>query len=148
MVAQSSEAPPEIMGKRARDEGMTMGGLGTLLQREIPGIRQVLPPGVTDLLWPHTRETITASTVVAQAMTREEFSAKWLVPLLLLALIPLFWLINRAGRPVAPAPPAITGTANRAVAEPPQFRKQACRRARTCILKRGRRSSCLNLTRS
>ncbi len=119
-------AAPMVMGflgKRVRDEGMNMGGLGTLLQREIPAIRQVLPPGVTDLLWPRTRETITASPVVAQTMTGEKSSAKWLVPLLLLALIPLFWFIHRAGRPVAPAPPAITGTANRAMPEVPAVPK-------------------------
>ncbi len=116
-------AAPMVMGflgKRVRDEGMNMGGLGTLLQREVPAIRQVLPPGVTDLLWPRTPETITASPVVAQTMTREKSSARWLVPLLLLALIPgLFWLIHRAGRPATPAPPAITGTANRVVPEIP-----------------------------
>jgi OOP family OmpA-OmpF porin len=113
-----------FLGKRVRDEGMNMGGLGTLLQREVPAIREALPAGVTDLLWPRTRETITASPVVAQTMTREKSSsAKWLVPLLVVLIPGLLWLIHRAGRPVAPVPPVITGTANRAVPEVPAVPK-------------------------
>jgi outer membrane protein OmpA-like peptidoglycan-associated protein len=102
---------------------MSMGGLGTLLQREIPAIRGVLPAGVIDLLWPRQHETVAASPVVAQTVTEEKSSALWLVPLLLLALIPgLFWLFNHGTRQVAPMPRPVMGTANRAIPELPDTR--------------------------
>src|SRR5262245_3528545 len=55
-----------FLGRRVRDEGMSMAGLGDLLQRELPAIRNVLPAGVTNLLWPQAQETIRTSPVVAQ----------------------------------------------------------------------------------
>jgi outer membrane protein OmpA-like peptidoglycan-associated protein len=116
-------AAPMVMsflGKRVRDEGMTMSGLGSLLQRETPAIRSALPAGVNDLLWPGATTMPAASPVVAPTVETQRSSNRWIWPLVLLALIPgLFWLFSHARRPV-PAPinpvqvtPAPTGAANR-----------------------------------
>ena len=118
-------AAPMVMGflgKRVRDQGLSMGGLGNLLQGEIPAIRGILPSAVTDLLWPREYETIAASPVVAaQTAIRERSSLRWLLPLMLLALITLWWL-SRANKPVVELP---TGAANRVVPESPEIPKPA-----------------------
>jgi len=120
-------AAPMVMGflgKRVRDQGLSMGGLGNLLQGEIPAIRGILPSAVTDLLWPREHETIAASPVVAaQTAIRERSSLRWLLPLMLLALIPALWWLSRAHRPVVQLPTGPTGAANRV--ETPEIPKQA-----------------------
>jgi outer membrane protein OmpA-like peptidoglycan-associated protein len=125
-----SMAAPMVMsflGKRVHDEGMSMGGLGNLLQREVPAIRGVLPAGVTDLLWPREHETVAASPVVAQTVARERSPARWIVPLLILCGIGLFWLFSHLRRPTIQTPAVGTanraipeGTANRAIPQTPQ----------------------------
>jgi len=123
LMAMAAPMVMTFLGRRVRDEGMSMGGLGTLLQREIPAIRGVLPAGVIDLLWPRQHETVAASPVVAQTVTEEKSSAMWLVPLLLLALIPgLYWIFNHGTRRVVEAPRPEMGTANREVPDLPNTR--------------------------
>jgi outer membrane protein OmpA-like peptidoglycan-associated protein len=109
-----------FLGRRVREEGMSMGALGALLQREMPAIRAALPAGVTDLLWPRQHETATASPVVAQAVTRERSPARWLVPLLVVLIPGLLWLFTHGSRRVVQAPPPAFGTANRAAPEAPR----------------------------
>ena len=124
LMAMAAPMVMSFLSRRMREGGMTMGGLGSLLQREAPAIRAALPASVTDLLWPHPMTT--ASPVVAQTVTRESRpTRRWLVPLILLALIPaFFWLFNHGRRPViAPVAPAPTGTAQRAVPEPAEVTK-------------------------
>jgi hypothetical protein len=124
-------AAPMVMsflGRRVRDEGMTMQGLGSLLQREIPSIRAALPAGVADLLLPRERVAAATSPVITQHVTREPSRAGWWLPLLLLLLIPGFWWARHHRRPVVivQPPPAATGTANRFIPEaavPPNLRK-------------------------
>jgi OmpA-OmpF porin, OOP family len=119
MLAMAAPMVMSFLGRKVRDEGMSMGGLGSLLQREIPAIRDTLPAGVTDLLWPRVRETVTASPVVAQTVTKEKHSAGWVVPLVALACIGgLIWLFNHARRPVV-TPPSVSGMANRVIPEAP-----------------------------
>jgi len=122
MSTLMSCAAPLVMsflGRRVRDEGMTMGGLGNLLQRESPAIRAALPASLSDLFWPREHVAATsARPVVAQTVTREKSSsAGWLLPLFLLALVPgLIWLFNHA-RTVSPStitPPRV-GSASRAI---------------------------------
>lgn len=101
LMAMAAPMVMSFLGKRVRDDRMSMGGLGSLLQREIPAIRGAVPAGVADLLWPHERETITASPVVAQTVAKERSSRPWLLPLILLALIPgLIWLFSHARKRV------------------------------------------------
>jgi len=101
LMAMAAPMVMSFLGKRVRDDRMNMGWLGSLLQREIPAIRSVLPAGVADLLWPHERETFTASPVVAQTVAKERSSRPWLLPLVLLALIPgLIWLLSHARKRV------------------------------------------------
>jgi OOP family OmpA-OmpF porin len=116
-------AAPMVMsflGKRVRDEGMTMSGLSNLLHSETPAIRSALPAGVNDLLWPRATTMPAASPVVAQSVETERSSSRWLLPLILLALIPgVFWLFSHARRPVpaesnpVQVTPVPSGTANR-----------------------------------
>jgi outer membrane protein OmpA-like peptidoglycan-associated protein len=109
LMAMAAPMVMSFLGKRVRDDRMSMQGLGSLLQREIPAIRGAVPAGVADLLWPHERETITASPVVAQTVAKERSSRPWLLPLILLALIPgLIWLFSHARKRVE------VGTAYRA----------------------------------
>ena len=115
LLAMAAPMVMSFLGKRVHDQGMSMGGLGNLLQRETPAIREALPSGVTDLLWPRIHERVAAPSVVAQTITRESSSpARWLIPLVLLALIPgLIWLLSRGHRPVVQTPSEVSGTANR-----------------------------------
>ncbi len=124
LMAMAAPMVLGFLGRRVHDEGLSIGGLGSLLQREIPAVRAVVPAGVADLLWPR-EQVSTASPVVAQTVARERSSASWLIPLIMLALIPgLIWLLHRAHRPtviaVIPARPPITGTANRVIPAVPR----------------------------
>lgn len=112
-------AAPMVIGfisKHVRDTGMTMNGLGSLLQGESATIRNALPTGLSDVFWPGTTTTVnTASPVVAQAIQKET-SSNWLLPALAAAALALafVWLFSHAHRPtverVASAP---MGEANR-----------------------------------
>jgi len=91
-----------LLNRRVREEGLNMAGLGSLLQREIPAIHSSLPASLTHLLWGREQEVVSASTpVVAQTVVREKKSAAgWLLPLILLALIPsCIWLFHQMRRP-------------------------------------------------
>ena len=118
LLAMAAPMVMSFLGRRVRDEKLSMGGLGSLLQREVPAIRAALPAGVTELLWPREREMAAgASPVVAQTVTHERSSRGWILPLVLVCLIPfLAWLVSHGRRPVQ-APPAQVGTANRITPE-------------------------------
>jgi len=122
LLAMAAPVVMGFLGKRVRDQGLSMGGLGNLLQREIPAIREVLPAGVTDLLWPRVHQTAAAaaSPVVAQTVTREKSSMGWLLPLVLLCcLVPgLIWLFSHGHRVQTPTT-TNSGTANRSIPEAP-----------------------------
>jgi outer membrane protein OmpA-like peptidoglycan-associated protein len=115
-------AVPMVMsfiGRRVREEGMTMGGLGSLLQRESATFRSALPASLCDQFWPRAS---TASTVVAQSVERERSSTNWLPFLALAALIPaLFWIFNHGRRLATPIAPVPTGTANRIATPAPNL---------------------------
>ena len=124
-----SMAAPMVLSflqRQVRYGGLNMEGLGNLLQREIPSIRAVLPAGVTSLLWPEQREAMVASPAAVQTATARRSTAGWLIPLLLLALIPaLFWLFGYKHKPVAQIPPPAAGIANRAAPEVPTMPKSS-----------------------
>jgi OOP family OmpA-OmpF porin len=123
LIAMAAPMVMSFIGGRVRAEGMTMSGLGSLLQRESGTFRSALPAGLRDQFWPRAS---TASPVVAQALESEKPSTNWLPLLALAALIPaLFWFYNHRPRPVivhsvTVIPPPIapaTGTANRIATE-------------------------------
>jgi outer membrane protein OmpA-like peptidoglycan-associated protein len=121
-----SMAAPMVLGyftRRMRSDGLTMGGMSTLLQREIPAIRAALPASLVALLWPREREAIPTQPMVHRAAattTTEHASGRWILPLVLLALIPgLWWMFNHARRPVIVVPNTTAGTANRMIPEAP-----------------------------
>jgi outer membrane protein OmpA-like peptidoglycan-associated protein len=123
-MAMAGPMVVSFIGGRVRAEGMTMSGLGSLLQRESGTFRSALPVGLRDQFWP---QPSTASPVVAQAVEREKSSTNWLPLLALAALIPaLFWIYDHRPRPVnvhsvtvvpPPIAPTATGTANRIATE-------------------------------
>ena len=115
LLAMAAPMVMSFLGRRVRDEGMTMSGLGSLLQRETATIRSALPVGLSDLLWPSAPLASGASPVIAQAVEKESSAGRWIAALALLALIPgLFWLFSHNRRPttvqIIPSP---RGTANR-----------------------------------
>jgi outer membrane protein OmpA-like peptidoglycan-associated protein len=110
-----------LLSRKVRDEGLSMAGLGSLLQREIPAIHSGLPASLTHLLWGREQEVVSGAAVsgtpvVAQTVVHERKSAAgWLLPLILLALIPsCIWLFHQMRRPntVVVIPPR-AGLANR-----------------------------------
>lgn len=112
-----SMAAPVVMSfisKRVRDGGMTMGGLGTALQRESATIKSALPAGLSELFWPRT-ETVAAaaSPVVAQAVQKGT-SFNWLPVLAIAGLgLGLLWFLGHARRPSIVVPSVAVGRANR-----------------------------------
>src|SRR5262249_13624362 len=82
-----------FLGNKVGAEGMSMTGLGNLLQRELPAIRGILPAGVADLISPREHETGTAS-ATSQSAAGQHSSFPWLATLLLLGLIPVLWWLS------------------------------------------------------
>ena len=124
LIAMAAPMVMSFIGGRVRAEGMTMSGLGSLLERESDTFRSALPVGLRDQFWPQASP---ASPVVEQAVEREKSSTNRLPLLALAALIPaLFWIYNHRPRPVnvhsvtevpPPIAPTATGTANRIATE-------------------------------
>jgi outer membrane protein OmpA-like peptidoglycan-associated protein len=115
-----------FLGRRVQNEKLSMGGLGNLLERELPAIRAALPAGVNELLWPREHEAVASSPMVAQTAVQERSSRSWLPALLLLALVPaLIWLFSHARKPIVQIPPPPAGTANRALPEMPGIWKRS-----------------------
>jgi outer membrane protein OmpA-like peptidoglycan-associated protein len=107
-----------FLGRRVREEGMTMSGLGSMLQREAPTIQNALPAGLRDLFWHRAAPAAAAAPVVAQTVTSARSSTSWLPALALAALaLGFFWLLSHARRPVSDINSMVTGTANRVAAE-------------------------------
>jgi outer membrane protein OmpA-like peptidoglycan-associated protein len=103
-----------FLGKRVRDEGITMSGLGNSLQQESAAIQRALPTGLSDLFWPRTAVVDSASPVVAQAVEKEEPSSSWIVALPIAALLlGLFWLFTHSPRTTTQVSSVTSGTANR-----------------------------------
>jgi outer membrane protein OmpA-like peptidoglycan-associated protein len=115
-----------FLRKRVRDEGMNMGSLGGLLEREVPALRSALPTGLSDLFWPRSSMASAASPVVAQTVEKERSSARWILPIALLALIPaLIWLFSHARRSTTvQIAPMATGTASRTVTDSSEIAKR------------------------
>ena len=117
LLSMAGPMVASFLGNWAKDRGMSMAGLGSLLQHEAPAIRAALPTRIANLVGPIGRETVTASPVVTQTVAHGSSWPRWVIPVLLLALIPTLWLIRHARKPVVEVPQPVTGTANRSVPE-------------------------------
>lgn len=117
-----SMAAPMVMGFLSRlvtHQGLSMSGLGGLLQRESGAIRGFLPAGLANMLLP---ATATPGVPVAAQAAQGQHASRWLPLLLLAILVPgILWLVNQARKPstpaVAPAVNGTLGTANRSIEE-------------------------------
>ncbi len=114
LMAVATPIVMNFLAKHVRDEGMSMGGLGSLLQRESTTIRSALPTSLVNLFWPGVSMAGAVSPVVAQEVQRES-SFNWLPVLAIAALgLGLLWLFGHARRPsIQPVTSVATGVANR-----------------------------------
>jgi len=117
LLAMAAPLVAGFLGRKVRDEGMNMGGLGNLLQRELPAIRGVLPAGVSDALWPREHETYASA--AGATVPGQHSSFPWLAALLLLGLIPTLWWLSRGNKPEVQRPSVPSGTANRVAPDLP-----------------------------
>jgi len=85
-----------FVANRVRAEGMSMTGLGNLLEREMPAIRNALPAGVSDLLWPRAAGTATYPVVTQTAPKK---ASNWPAVIAIAALLlGLVWLLDHFRR--------------------------------------------------
>jgi OmpA-OmpF porin, OOP family len=108
-------AAPVVLGflsKRARDYGLSMSGLGEVLQQESGTIRNALPPGVAEMFWP--RPATGFAPTFAQPVEAKKPSYRWAGALAIAAAaLGLFWLLNHARHRGAETASIPTGTASR-----------------------------------
>ena len=123
LLAMAAPLVMNFLRKRTTEEGMSMTGLGNLLQQEAPAIRSALPAGLSNLLGPDLRAAaggvIPAVAQAAVPESRGKPLGKWLLPALLLVLIPTIWLLNRQHNATTETPEESTGTANRTIPDTP-----------------------------
>jgi outer membrane protein OmpA-like peptidoglycan-associated protein len=102
-----------LLGKRVRDEGMTMDGFAGRLQAESGAIRNALPGSLRDLFWPPASMAGAAAPVVAQEVHKVR-STNW-VPALAIALgLGALWFMLHSRRPVIETTTSLsTGSASR-----------------------------------
>lgn len=104
-----------FLSRRVRNEGLSMSGLGSLLQQESASIRSALPESLYDMFWPQASTAAAASPVMAQTVVKEKPASYWPALLALAALAGAFlWFFNhgRRTRTVEYAPP-VAGQAER-----------------------------------
>jgi OOP family OmpA-OmpF porin len=114
LLAIAAPTVVSYLNKRARDESMSMTGLGAILQKERATIRGALPAGLSELFLPSFPVAAGASPVVAQSFIRERGFPSWATALGLCgAALGCFWLLTHARRPVTEMRAVATGAANR-----------------------------------
>jgi len=112
LMALAAPFALSFLGRRVREEGLTMERLAEILQGEIPAIQRALPAGLSDVLWPRKSTVAAASPVIIQTTQIDRASKGWVVPLTLVGLaLGLFGFLNHARRPTPI--PTTTGEASR-----------------------------------
>jgi outer membrane protein OmpA-like peptidoglycan-associated protein len=103
-----------FIGKHVRDEGMTASSLASLLNREAPGVRAMLPRALNDALATPVgeRRTLEVDPVVAQTVRKERSWLPWMVVPAIVAAALWFGLRPRSVPVPVPVMPAVgtTGT--------------------------------------
>jgi len=114
LLAMAAPVVMSFLSKPVREDGMTLSRVGTLLQREIPIIRNALPSSLSEVFWPGVAAEGTVSPVVAQVVQKER-SFEWLKALGIAGLVlgGLWFLTNARRLSIEPVAPVSTGTANR-----------------------------------
>jgi len=96
LLALAAPMVLSFVGNRVRAEGMSMTGLGNLLEREVGAIRNALPPGLTDLFWPRAAATATYPVVTP---TTPQKASNWPAVIAIAALLlGLVWLLDHFRR--------------------------------------------------
>jgi OOP family OmpA-OmpF porin len=114
LMAIAAPTVVSFLNKRVRDEGMSMTGLGAIIQNERATIQGALPAGLRELFLPSFPAAAGASPVVAQSFIREGGFPSWAIALGLCgATLGCFWLLTHARRPVTEMGSVATGAANR-----------------------------------
>jgi outer membrane protein OmpA-like peptidoglycan-associated protein len=106
-----------LLGKKVRDEGLTMSGLGGILRRETSTIRSALPAGLSELVF--ARPAVAGqSPVIAQSVKPASSAPGWLGALALCAVaLGVLWLFTHGRRPATGIANYATGTASRLAEE-------------------------------
>ena len=84
-----------FINQRVRAEGLSMTGLGNLLEHEMGAIQNALPAGLKSLFF-RSPEARTFSPVAAPVVKAGASPLRWLVPLMILAALGIAWLLNHA----------------------------------------------------
>lgn len=122
LLAMAAPLVLSFVSNRVRAEGMSMTGLGNLLEREVGAIRNALPPGLSDLFWP--RAAGTATYPVTQTAPKRS-SSNWPAVIAIAALLlGLVWLLDHFRRATTARFGSITTGAASRMAELGNFIKQ------------------------
>jgi OmpA-OmpF porin, OOP family len=122
LLAMAAPLVLSLVSNRVRAEGMSMTGLGNLLEREVGAIRNALPPGLSDLFWP--RAAGTATYPVTQTAPKRS-SSNWPAVIAIAALLlGLVWLLDHFRRATTARFGSITTGAASRMAELGNFIKQ------------------------
>jgi|SwirhirootsSR3_FD_contig_71_663997_length_1581_multi_4_in_0_out_0_1 OOP family OmpA-OmpF porin len=101
LMAMAAPVVMSFISRRVRDTGLSMSGLGSLLQRESGTFRNALPAGLSDLFWPRAAAA-SASPVTTRTPVTEpvrDRSTNWLPALAIAGLaLGLFWLLTHGRR--------------------------------------------------
>jgi outer membrane protein OmpA-like peptidoglycan-associated protein len=112
LLAVAAPMALSFISNRVRAEGMSMTGLGNLLQHEMGSIRNALPAGLSDLFWP--RSATTATYPVATPTAPKKASSWPAVIAIAALLLGLVWLLDHWRRAAPPRFGSLaTGAASR-----------------------------------
>ena len=102
-----------FLGKQVQEHGMSANLLGSTLKSELPGLQAHLPAGFSSLLSGGSSVAADATRVATEAASS---TSRWLWPVVLaaLALLGIFWFMNRGDAVVKDAASAVTDTAKAA----------------------------------
>jgi outer membrane protein OmpA-like peptidoglycan-associated protein len=93
-----------VLGRRVRENALTPSALRSHLLSEAAGLRNLFSAGLVNLLGSVSKSVGTGARAVADSVETLGHPAshwRWSVPLVIVALLAMFWLANRAVNPEA-----------------------------------------------